>query len=267
VALPSPVDVAVAMARIQPALDAVRHPGVRVLEVDGAYVTFDPSDKAEFASTNRNRALIPGLSGRCGRGAIEAIQTAFAERGIARYFVWVSPCEGAEAALAALHASDMRAVDWMEYPTLVRGTEPMPLPSIDGEVRRVNAEEAARWRPSLDIVFGSSSERFRRGSALENFDHYVVLEGGEPVAAAALCNSGSVSYLFAGTVRESHRGRGYQRALIAARIDRAAERGSEWCISETVGSPAYSLGNLLRCGFVESFRKQVFEQGSPPGAH
>ncbi len=261
-AMPDPVELARCMAHIQVALDAVRMHGVEAVEIDGAHMTLDKAGDSEFASTCRNRAIVPGTRGIPDEGTAEAILGAFAARGIPHFFVWVCPCEDADGLCRGLVERGLLPVEHIGYPTLARSVERVPLPKIDGEVRMVDRADVSRWRPALDAVFGGSAERFERATGREGFDNFVVLNEGNPVAAAALVTHARLAYLYAGTVREDRRGRGYQRALIAARVNRAAERGCEWCASETVSHIPHSLDNLQRCGFRECFRKRVFECGT-----
>lgn len=84
---------------------------------------------------------------------------------------------------------------------------------------------------------------------------WLALDGDEPAAAAALYAAEGVAYLsFAGTLPEQ-RGKGAQNALIAARIERAAELGCDLLITETgerrEDRPSSSYRNILRAGFSE----------------
>ena len=84
---------------------------------------------------------------------------------------------------------------------------------------------------------------------------WVAYNGDEPAGAGALFAADGVAYLgFAGTLPE-HRGKGAQRALLAARIRRAAELGCDLVITETGersgDRPSNSYRNILRAGFTE----------------
>ena len=61
-------------------------------------------------------------------------------------------------------------------------------------------------------------------------------DGAEPVAVGALYAAGASAWMALGATRPSHRGRGAQPALIAARIRRAAELGCTLVVTET-GAP------------------------------
>ena len=84
---------------------------------------------------------------------------------------------------------------------------------------------------------------------------WVAYDADEPAAAAGLYVDEGVGYLgFAGTLA-AHRGKGAQSALLARRIERAAELGCDLVITETGevqdGRPGNSYRNILRAGFAE----------------
>ena len=84
---------------------------------------------------------------------------------------------------------------------------------------------------------------------------WVAYDADEPAAAAGLYVDDGVGYLgFAGTLAP-HRGKGAQSALLARRIERAAQLGCDLVITETGeakdGRPGNSYRNILRAGFTE----------------
>jgi GNAT superfamily N-acetyltransferase len=82
---------------------------------------------------------------------------------------------------------------------------------------------------------------------------FVAYDGAEPVAAGALFESGDAGWLGAAATLASHRGRGAQSAILAARVERARERGLRVLVTETGlprdGQPGASYRNILRSGF------------------
>jgi GNAT superfamily N-acetyltransferase len=79
--------------------------------------------------------------------------------------------------------------------------------------------------------------------------HYLVAEeAGRPIAVGRMYTRRRVGLLATGTVDPSARGRGLQRALIAARVRIAAERG---CTTVAAGALAggVSAANLVKLGF------------------
>lgn len=86
---------------------------------------------------------------------------------------------------------------------------------------------------------------------------FLAFAGGEPAGAGALFVHERAGWLGIGAVLPEHRGRGGQRALLAARIDRARREGCELLATETgerlEGRPSASYANILRAGFREAY--------------
>jgi GNAT superfamily N-acetyltransferase len=78
-----------------------------------------------------------------------------------------------------------------------------------------------------------------------------------PVATGALFESGEAGWLGAAATVPSHRGRGAQSAILAARVERARERGLRVLVTETGvprdGRPGASYRNLVRSGFEPTY--------------
>jgi GNAT superfamily N-acetyltransferase len=93
----------------------------------------------------------------------------------------------------------------------------------------------------------------------ERWACFVAYDGNEPVASGALFGAADCGWLgFAATVA-SHRGRGAQSGILAARIDRARELGLERLITETgvprERGPGSSFRNLVRAGFRATYMR------------
>lgn len=83
--------------------------------------------------------------------------------------------------------------------------------------------------------------------------HYFAMDGGRPVAAAAMRIGGDVAWCgFAGTMPD-HRRRGAQSALLMRRVRDAAAAGCTWVTCETMADaaerPSPSFRNMTRLGF------------------
>jgi GNAT superfamily N-acetyltransferase len=79
---------------------------------------------------------------------------------------------------------------------------------------------------------------------------------GEPVGAGGCESSGGVTALFGTSVKPAFRGRGIQQALIAARLERGRERGSQLaCIISGPGIPTER--NAARLGFQMAYSRAI----------
>ncbi len=75
---------------------------------------------------------------------------------------------------------------------------------------------------------------------------------GDAVGIGYLFTRGHAAYLGGAATARAHRGRGVQRAMLAARVETAAAVGCEWIASETgeptPGDPQHSQRNMERYG-------------------
>jgi GNAT superfamily N-acetyltransferase len=97
---------------------------------------------------------------------------------------------------------------------------------------------------------------------------FAAFDGAEPAGVGALYVTGNVGWLgIAATVPE-HRRKGAQNAILAARIDAAAEAGCEVVVTETDepedGEPGGSWRNIARAGFEPQYVRPNYL--SPPRA-
>jgi len=159
-------------------------------------------------------------------------------------WVWADaePWSGAVADGEAVHA-------------VARPTELVDAPSPDGVViRELPRVEIGPWAEVMvgaNGMPGSLADAWRsmeRGLAEAPHDHRFLAEiDGVPVGAAAIHTHHGTGYLRAGSVLSAFRGRGIQRALLAARIRHAARLGCDLVGSiADVGSS--SARNLERTG-------------------
>lgn len=141
---------------------------------------------------------------------------------------------------------------------LSRSTAGRPTARTALRVAPVAAHERAR---ALEITLTAFDERPPYLSGLlgammvhQRTRQFAAWDGDEMVAVGLVFTHGDAGVLKAGVTLPSHRGRGAQSALIAARIEAAREAGCRWVVSETsrpaAGAHHTSLSNMRRAGFV-----------------
>jgi GNAT superfamily N-acetyltransferase len=105
------------------------------------------------------------------------------------------------------------------------------------------------------------------GGVSAGLQPFAAWEGDEMVAAADLYVHGNVASLNATATLPTHRNRGAQTALIAARIWRATEVGCRWLVAETGvpedGTSSPSLNNLKRAGLQPRYARQNWVWRTP----
>lgn len=146
--------------------------------------------------------------------------------------------------------------------------DPADVPDVappDGTSLRVlGADEAEAWlsvmRPIADeIEFRMSTWGAAAPHLLAERDVHVCVaeQNGQPVACGALYVHGKVGLLRTGIVQPGMRGRGLQRALIAARARLAAELGCD-LLSSQAPPDGTSERNLVRMGFHRVVTRNVY---------
>ena len=93
----------------------------------------------------------------------------------------------------------------------------------------------------------------RRLPGREGWQCFAAFDGDAPAAAGALYVTGEVGWIGIGATIPAQRGKGGQSALLAARIQAAADAGCEVVVTETGapadGQPNGSYRNIVRAGF------------------
>jgi GNAT superfamily N-acetyltransferase len=221
-----------------------------------AYVTIDPGRQGPFASGNLNRVYLCGTEAGLQPEGLERLIGLFAAEGVKRLFVWLSPGPGMDGVRYWLEQRGFCRIRRTGYPTLCRsGHSRVPF-RTDFEIREVSAAEIERARDQLGDTLWPE---YARSAGKDNFFHFMAFDGTGPVAIAALCIFEDLGYLTAAATAESHRKRGAQQALIAARIKRAEQAGCPILVSETLYMLEHSYRNLQRAGFEEIYEKEVYE--------
>ncbi|MCP2264173.1 GNAT family N-acetyltransferase [Promicromonospora thailandica] len=126
----------------------------------------------------------------------------------------------------------------------------------DLRVARVQEDDAAEWATVVATTFGMDNPALV--AMLTESVHtpgcqlFAAWDGDTIVAGGALFLHGTTASLHSGATAPSHRGRGAQSALVAARIEAARAAGARWVVSETgkaaPGERNPSTENMRRAG-------------------
>jgi GNAT superfamily N-acetyltransferase len=250
------------LKRFIPWFDSRCEPGSQVRkQFDGApfgscYVTVDPGHQGSAASGNLNRVYLCGTEAGLQPAGLDHLIELFTAEGVKRFFVWLSPGPDMDRVRGWLQARGLSRGRWTGYPTLCReGHTPIEF-RTDLEIRDVGKAEIEAARDQLGETLWPE---YARSAGAGNFFHYMAFDGARPVAIAALCLFEDLGYLMAARTAESHRKRGAQQALIAARVKQAERLGYSILVSETLTMLEHSLRNLQRAGFQEVYEKEVYE--------
>ncbi|MGQ5262647.1 GNAT family N-acetyltransferase [Micromonospora sp. ZYX-F-536] len=144
----------------------------------------------------------------------------------------------------------------------------------DLRVGPVTADLVDQWASVVLRCFGMPEEHLGPMIAAAvrdpRFHPYAAWDGDEMVAAANLFVHGAVASLNTGATLPTHRGRGAQSALLAARAAAATAAGCRWVTAETgrpqPGTSNPSLNNLLRLGLTPLYERQNWVWRADPAS-
>ena len=143
---------------------------------------------------------------------------------------------------------------WQKF---ARGLEPVEART---DLRVVDAETPADFGQAFADGYGLPPALADFAAAVVSrtgWHCFVAYDRRTPVGAGALFESGEAGWLGAAATVPSHRGRGAQSAILAARVERARERGLRVLITETGvardGRPGASYRNIVKSGFEPTY--------------
>lgn len=226
---------------------------------DGALMICRGVDHIQF-----NRLGGVGIATPARAEALDAAIAAFDAAGVKNWIVHVAAGATGLAALCAQRNLTPHPRTWAKF---VR--EPgRPSQSTALSIREVAGDQAAAFGGTAARGFGMPPIMGRWLAALPgrpNWRCYVAFDNGEPVAAGALYVDGATAWLGVGATLPSHRGRGAQSAILAARITAASDAGCTLLTTETgiplPGEPAPSYHNILRAGFRVAYPRPNMRRG------
>jgi GNAT superfamily N-acetyltransferase len=136
--------------------------------------------------------------------------------------------------------------------------------ATDLRISSLEPQDFSRWSSAALRGFGMPeqglADMLAAGLTNPNFRPFAAWDGDEIVAAANLFIHGEIASLNTAATLPTHRNRGAQSALIAARVNEAANAGCRFLCAET-GRPADgetnpSLSNLVRAGLRPLYYRQ-----------
>lgn len=203
-----------------------------------------------------NRAIGLGMAHPATQDDVGWLQRLYRDAGVGPWWLHRNPHALPDDFLARLRVAgyaDARRRSWAK---VLRGTAPAPAVASD---LAVDEPARARWDETaacIAQVFGLPPPAAGWLAALHGRPRwrvYAAADGGHVVGGACMYVDGGVAWLGMGSVLESHRRRGGQRALMARRIADAIAAGCTAITTETgepaAGEPNPSLANMARCGF------------------
>lgn len=206
-----------------------------------------------------SQALHIGLRGPVSTGDVDRLEAAFLQHNAP---VVISLCPYADpTALGEISRRGYRIAHFEN--TLVRRIRPEDSFNFKPGVRRAELSDRRPWCETVMGGFsedGQLNEDLMRG--LESIFNsrasmqYLVESQGAIAAGASMFAGGGIALLAGDSTLHSHRGRGYQRAPIDARLRHAAESGCDLAMACTLPGTV-SQRNYERCGFQVAYTKTM----------
>lgn len=226
-------------------------PGTAILEVAGGVAVF------AGAESPTTEAIAVGLNGPASPAEVDRLESFFRSRG-ARVSIDLCPLAD-PGLLEQLGSRGYRPAEFNNV--LVRrftGSEFQPAP----HARRIVAEEAELWCRTVGLGFFEqpelTEEEVEVGRAICSMPgarcYLASAEDGKAFAGGAMAVHQRLATLFADSTRVSYRRRGFQRELIAARLEEALAHGCDLAAA-TVAPGSASQRNYEHAGFQVAYTK------------
>jgi GNAT superfamily N-acetyltransferase len=234
--------------------------GIKVFSIGSACISIAKNiDILAF-----NRVIGLGLVEPATEQMLDEIISKYQEAGVKRFFIQIHP-----------ESSPSLIKDWFEkrnihyynnWVKLYRGVENLPTVETELEIREVqNKIEAEKFGKIITKSFEWPDEMkywFANLPGRKYWKTYLAYDSNKPVATASLYVKDDCGWLsFASTLAE-YRKKGAQSALIAKRIQDAAELGCKVLTVETAEDAeekrSQSLLNIQKMGFEAAFIRPNF---------
>ena len=211
-----------------------------------------------------NRVIGLGLFQTATEEMVDNIISKYKNAGIKRFFIQIHP-----------EAAPPKLKDWFAKRNIVhynnwvkhyRGVENPPVVETELEIREVKSkDDVDRFGEIITLSFEWPDEMrlwFEHLVGRKCWKTYLALEGDKAVAAASMYVKDDCGWLSFASTLPGYRGKGAQTALIARRIQDAAELGCKVLTVETAEDNeekrSQSLQNIQKMGFEVAFIRPNF---------
>ncbi|GAB1256350.1 hypothetical protein NBRC116494_08520 [Aurantivibrio plasticivorans] len=182
----------------------------------------------------------------------------YSQNAIKKFFLHVTnPSQQTSEALS--HAGFQKARSWMKFS---RDTTPHSFPTKHS-VKQITSEHAEHFARIVAPCFDLDETSIPLIASMINHPNwhlFMAFDGDLPAATGALFYENGIGYCDWGATHRDYRQRGFQGALLAARVNAAIAMGAGSIITatgeEVPGDPQHSYKNILRSGFKENYLRE-----------
>lgn len=234
--------------------------GIKVFTVGSACISI--AKNIDILAYNRVIGL--GLTERATEKMLDDIISKYKESDVKRFFIQIHP----EASPADLkkwfqRRNILHHNNWVKH---YRGVEDPPFVETDLEIREIgDKKEAEQFGHIITKSFEWPDEMkywFANLAGRKCWKTYLAFDGTKPVAASSLYVKEDCGWLSFASTLPDYRGKGAQSALIARRIQDAAELGCKVLTVETAEdneqNRSQSMQNIQKTGFEVAFIRPNF---------
>ncbi|MCO8275472.1 GNAT family N-acetyltransferase [Actinoplanes sp. TRM 88003] len=195
---------------------------------------------------------------------IDEIVTHYRARGVERARI-VLPVPAEPADWPSIVARHGLTVADRSVKLAMRSPFPSFEPRTDLRTARITPDEQEHWVTLMWNTFGFDAEAnfdVTRGALKDpRFEAYACYDGDKMVATGMIWLGPGYAHLSSGATLPSHRGRGAQTALLAARVEAGRRAGCSLLVNEAeVTDEGYSVSarNQVRVGFVPQYERRAW---------
>ena len=214
-----------------------------------------------------NHALGLGSEGRKANDSLEAVESFFGAHGGEAI---VAVPDGAAVESVLTTRGYEREYAWVKFARAASRPPPVSCPLA---IRAVDGSDAACMGELIVSAFDLPTDMATWFAALVGrvgWHCFGAYDDTELVGCGALYVDEGAGWLTWAATDPRHRGRGAQKALLAARIDLAHAQGLDFLVTETgeqePGRPDASYRNILAAGFRPVFRRPFWRRSPDPSS-
>lgn len=206
-----------------------------------------------------NRCFVTDQNALTSVDTIKKVKQLYADAGVKEFFLHVTHCT-AEIVQSLGQAGMVKSRGWMKF---IRDTSPAVARNPDLDIRKIGPEHAEDFARIVVPCFDMKEESIPLVASIvshPNYHLYVGFEGDTPAATGALFFKEGIGICDWGATHPDFRGRGFQGAMLARRINDGIEMGATNLYTATgedvPDDPQHSYKNIMRYGFKENYLRE-----------
>lgn len=233
--------------------------GFRMVDIDGIVCSVCSAEPSILI----NRCFVTAESALEIK-TIESTKKLYKDAGITEFFMHV-PSSTAGIRQNLERAGMAKSRGWMKFK---RNTEPAVARNPELDIRKIGAEHAEAFARIVVPCFDLSEASIPIiASVVSHPDYHIYMgfDGDTPAATGGFFYKDSLAHCDYGATDSGFRGRGFQGALLAKRINDAVAMGASNLYTATgeavPGDPQHSYNNIMRYGFEEYYLRENWVPG------